>query len=229
MNFSQNNKIFIKDFDFLKISIKNEENRLKKTNNKYIDDKKIDNKILAKINLLSDMLSVPLNNVELKQSRVHGIGVFAIKHIVETEVITLYPADIIEYTPFEPDAQTGLIKKGVIFGNNTSKKSEEEYKLNHKIFDDYKCSIISKISIFGCPDNKNNPAYLGHFINDAAKPTKDPRSYPIYMNVVISKQNCMFYSVFDTLIAIVATRDIEPGEELFIPYSLDYWIDYNNK
>ena len=42
------------------------------------------------------------------------------------------------------------------------------------------------------------------------------------------KANCIFHNLKGDLhVAIVTTKDIKKGEELFISYGLGYWKSYN--
>jgi len=41
--------------------------------------------------------------------------------------------------------------------------------------------------------------------------------------------NCIFYNLKDLHIAIIATKDIEFREELFISYGIEYWNSFNKK
>ena len=52
-----------------------------------------------KVKSLTDRLPFELNNVILKQSNIHGRGVFTNKNINKGDLITFYPGDILEYYP----------------------------------------------------------------------------------------------------------------------------------
>jgi SET domain-containing protein len=188
-------------------------------NNKkyYIDYSKMEN--------LSNNLPFELNKVELKKSNTHGIGVFAKQNILCGELITFYPGDIVEYNPNEdrhiPGHITCIIK---------SKRLEEQSN-NQSYYDlmsnDYAFDINTKYTIIGNPSFKDDPNYMGHFINDGAKSNSTLKSNDIYYKISKLKENCDFYSLKDLHIAIIATKNINIGEELFIHYGIEYWQTHN--
>jgi len=71
-----------------------------------------------------------------------------------------------------------------------------------------------------CIDAYNTPQYKARYANDAAG-----------LSRVKGLKNNAVYEIFDDKCFIVATRDIESGEEIFVSYSKDYWdcIRYNIK
>jgi hypothetical protein len=187
-------------------------------NKKYVVD-------YLKMENLSDNLPFELNKVEVKKSTIHGVGVFAKKNIFCGELITFYPGDIVEYNPNEdrhiPGHITCVIK---------SKRLEEQFN-NQSYYDlmsnDYAFDINTKYTIIGNPYFNNDPNYMGHFINDGAKSNSILKSNDIYYKISKIKENCKFYSVKDLHIAIIATKNINIGEELFIHYGIGYWETYN--
>ena len=198
----------------------------------YRDEKKcrmqqctLDNKRylcnFKRMHTLSTMFPHGLNKVELKKSSVHGNGVFAKQNISEGELITFYPADIVKEYPNKDGDVDGHIEFRIF-----SKRFEEKIGRTDRknIHDAYCYSIDDTYSIVGSPYFKDDPNYLGHFINDGAKPTSGPKSINIYNKISRMKQNCRFQNLKEDLhVAIVATRDILKGEELFICYNAGYW------
>jgi len=174
--------------------------------------------------LLGIMLPLPLNNVELRQSRVHGRGVFATRKIIKNDVVTLYPGDVVTYHPGGRSNDPSKIVYD-FYGDGLSESSKTSHMKNRLRYKDYKNSIISSYDVIGTPENDKNPAYLGHFINDAVRCTNDERSVLIYTTETLAKANCAFRSINDLHIAVIATRDIEIGEELYIPYGATYWME----
>jgi hypothetical protein len=191
-------------------------------NKKYIIDKlKLDN--------LSFILPFELNKVELKKSNIHGYGVFAKQQILKNELITFYPGDFVEYYPNADGAINNHIttvyrseRYENQFGNNIHSDISKKYRNN-----DYRYDINEHYSIIGCSYFKDDSNYLGHFINDGAKTNSTEKSNKIYIKISSIKNNCNFYSLKDLHIAIIAIKDIEIGEELFIRYGIGYWNSYN--
>jgi uncharacterized protein len=71
-----------------------------------------------------------------------------------------------------------------------------------------------------CIDAFSTPQHKARYANDAAGLSR----------VKGLRNNCS-YQIFDDKCYIVAERDIEPGEEIFVDYTKDYWdcIRYNIK
>ena len=94
--------------------------------------------------------------------------------------------------------------------------------------DDYGFDIDNYYSICGHKDFTNDSNYLGHLINDGAKHNSTARSENIYLKISYLKSNCMFQkSKYGLYVAVVSTKNIEPGEELFISYGIPYWRSHN--
>lgn len=176
--------------------------------------------------VLGLVLQIPLNVVELRQSKIHGRGVFTRRKVAKDEVLTLYPADLITYRPdgFNDDPPKIGTSYGA-YGAGITEPARNNYLKNNQYYGDYGNQIIPFYRITGTPENDANPAYLGHFINDSARCTKDERSIDIYTVVTKAKQNCMFVSISGLHIAVVATRDIAADEELYVPYAVAYWTN----
>ena len=68
---------------------------------------------------------------------------------------------------------------------------------------------------------------MGHFINDGAKSNSTDKSNEIYKTITLLKKNCKFYNLKDLHVAIISTKNIKIGEELFISYGIGYWKSYN--
>lgn len=186
---------------------------------------KIDN---VKLEYLSNILPFELNKVEVKKSKIHGYGVFAKKNILKDKLITFYPGDIIEYLPNKDrginDHITGVFhsKRFVKqFGTTCDKKFRNN---------DYAYDINKNYTIIGSPYFKKDSNYMGHFINDGAKSNSTNKSNEIYKTITTLKANCKFYNLKEDLhIAIISTKKIKKGEELFISYGIRYWKSYNKK
>jgi hypothetical protein len=69
---------------------------------------------------------------------------------------------------------------------------------------------------------------LGHIINDGAKHNSTRKSENIYSKISFLKSNCGFFPLKNNLhVAVIATKDIEPDEELFVSYGITYWRYFN--
>lgn len=178
---------------------------------------------ILKTQCLTDIKPFNLNNVVLKKSEIHGLGLFARHPIKKDEIITFYPGDIIEYMPNgdrDQDHHIVAIFRSPRFTQLYGATKDIKYRDN-----DYAFDINKNYTIIGCTHFKDDPTYMGHFINDAAKADESHDSIRSYQKISIKNANCKFKSLYDLHIAIVATRDIVQGEELFLSYGLGYWVD----
>lgn len=156
----------------------------------------------ATINNLSvnSILNLKLDNVEIKNSQVHGKGVFSKKNIKMGDIITFYPFHVIIKNP---DSLT---------------KQDVEY------FGKYVYTISNKLMIAGLPDYCDDMTYVGHMINDSST-SKFKVSYE---RETYTHSNCAFINILNcdnncACVAVVATTDISIGDELFVPYGHEYW------
>jgi SET domain-containing protein len=187
-----------------------------KKHTKYIDHLKLD--------MLTKRLPFELDNVVIKSSNIHGRGLFANKNINKGDLITFYPADIVEYYPNKDGHKDGHI--AALFPSVEYAKKYGNQK--EKFLNAYGFMINSEYSIYGHPSFDNDKNYMGHFINDGAKSDSSEKADKIYTIVSLKKANCEFYILKGDLhVAIIASRDILEGEELFISYGIQYWQSYN--
>ena len=168
----------------------------------------------AKCAVLEHRNDFKIDNVELKQSNIPGAGrgVFATKNIKVGDLITFYPADYICYK-----YKTG---EYIIL------TSEIAHKAGYKDTDcnfEYCLRVDNNYSVIGDPRICNNNTYIGHLINDGYLPSKTDTSVEYYLNSS-KKSNCCFHSINGLQMVIIATKDINIGEELYITYGHKYWF-----
>ena len=223
MNNDDHNIKHIEDFLY-KTYLQNYKSKIKilkiNNNKNHID--------YLKFEYLTWTLPFNLNNVEVRKSKVHGLGVFAKKKILKGELITFYPGDILEYSPDENrdkgDRHLACFTSKRFNNHYKDKKPDKKDRNN-----DYAYDINKKYTIIGCPCFKDDPNYVGHFINDGAKSSLSERSKEIYIKITILKSNCVFYNLKNLHIAIISTKNININDELFISYGPEYWDSYNKK
>lgn len=173
----------------------------------------------------------PLNKVYVKQSKIHGDGVFAQTRIHKGEIITMYPCHVLIISPNEDYGTPGNVAMHVN-SDLVCRMYGETWRMSESFQDwhFYCLDVTKRYRIVGLPELRNDPAHMGHLINDAAKPSNDPRSHQIYIDVSTSKMNCVFYPLVPSMTAVVAHKDIEPNEEVLACYGLPYWksrMQYN--
>jgi hypothetical protein len=176
-------------------------------------------------------------NVILKPSPVHGKGVFAVRDIKAGSLLTLYPADIIQFRPkgITLEKAKFLTQEGGSALLSTSERIQNRIKSKTKLEKEflklkkYRLMISAQYSIVGDPTFDDNPFYLGHFINDRFTCTSSSeKARKLYLTLSMTKMNCRHVTIENDLhTAIVATRDLKCGEELFMSYGSDYWLEEN--
>lgn len=163
-----------------------------------------------------------LNNVVARPSPVHGTGVFATRDIQAGELVTLYPADAIVEVIGGSMGNCVPSEKLQDFCNGSAKKMKRVLKNQRE----YRFNVTDTVGIVGFPKFDQNPAYLGHMINDGARANSNLRSVPIYVAVTLKKMNCKFHICKATRhVAVIATRDMKKGEECFVSYGARYWVN----
>ena len=176
--------------------------------NDYLVDK-------AKMKCLNTILrhNGNINHIELKESNIHGLGLFTKEPIKKGDFITFYPADIVAYETGNGSAAIGYSQR---FLEHYENPAEHIKSCNRNILTVDKFYSITASRIFD-----SDLAYAGHFINDAS--SKD--SLEEYLEEVKEKQNCEFVEIRpnNLHVGIGAIRDIEPGEEILSSYGFKYW------
>ena len=176
--------------------------------NDYLVDK-------AKMKCLNTILrhNGNINHIELKESNIHGLGLFTKEPIKKGDFITFYPADIVAYETGNGSAAIGYSQR---FLEHYENPAEHIKSCNRNILTVDKFYSITASRIFD-----SDLAYAGHFINDAS--SKD--SLEEYLEEVKEKQNCEFVEIRpnNLHVGIGAMRDIEPGEEILSSYGFKYW------
>lgn len=181
--------------------------------------------ILGALQMGVDFNDEEIHKVEIKESKIHGLGVFAMQDIKKGELITYYPAHYVVLYP-EGRMNKGGVKKAYLEGK-TVKDHKFECPENAR---DYEFEINSFYSIAGDPRIYDNLTYVGHMINDGARGHStyekyDEKDERIYNMVVRAKCNAQHTFIADGLLSVktLAMRDIKAGEEILAPYGYGYW------
>jgi uncharacterized protein Veg len=180
---------------------------------------------LKKEELLTLKLGLNINKVHIKQSKIHGNGLFSSVNIKKGDIITLYPCDILAYYPDkdrEKDHYVSYIYSEILNENNELKTKFEQ---NRKYYKGYQLSVNDEYSIIGLPEYDNDPTYMGHICNDGARGhTLEDKI--IYDKISILKSNACFRNICDCMMAVVALRDISINEEILVTYGHGYWLTH---
>ena len=155
--------------------------------------------------------------LEIKNSSIHGKGVFAKNNIHPNQIISLYPCH-------------GIVKGEV--QRCEEKNSGDYYDL---LFNPNKYKIKltgeSDIFIYGNPYIQDDGS-LGHLINDSYKDVSDLKNLNKhniknclkYMLNSIKSDNCALVQC-NEYVYVKTTKYINKGEELFAPYGWQFWCE----
>jgi len=171
---------------------------------------------------------IPLDKAEVKASAIHGQGVFAKQKINKGELITIYPAHSISIHP------GGHSNPGVLGLLKSDLAEERELEFTKTIRKCYAFDVNQHYVIYGHPDLTDNPAFLGHMINDGAKghSTKtvhNQKYMMLYAKVSLALRNAKFELIGGLCVGVVATKEINIGDEVLVTYDYPYWISVNTK
>jgi len=144
-------------------------------------------------------------NVKLKKTKDKGLGLFATKVIKEGDVIAYYKSKVYRTKEHESDN---------VYIFEVYRKNGEAYK-----------RLIADIDEDSFSDPLNNIPFWGPFANE---PSKNQRvNCEIDINLKETYQDKTFLSPGDSVLyKLVATRKINPGDEILWYYGKDYERNY---
>ena len=176
------------------------------------------------------LLCTRLDGVNLSRCRVAqslspgaGNGVFATRGISEGEVVTLFPGDWLLNFESAADSwqRTSSSHASVMFGDHLPDDMRDEQHATSTAAREYAFALSPYISLIGDAMSRDDPAYLGHLMNDCAAMT-DPNEIITYALAAATRMNAAHILLEDCHVATVATRDITQGDEIVVTceYSL---------
>lgn len=197
----------------------------------YVSKKNIEkivDKVYEKLIFYRDMFLrlIPINNVVVKPSLIHGQGIFATKQLKKGEIITFYFPYFLEhvYTDTEKK-QEGIILVPVISRRSFTDNNDELSAMR-------KGSIKIDFDFFLVGDDKyiGDQRFLGHLANDPCDFSKGNIDFVKYEKEIIEKANAsvVSYSEDRKFIYLVATKTIKIDEEILVPYGANFWEIPNN-
>ena len=167
------------------------------------------------------------NFVYLKDSKIHGKGVFAAKDIKKGQDITIYPPHYVITYP----KRIWECKPNSLCHIMTSDFAEK-IAIDEHVRNNYSFLINDQIKIVGSPEITDKSCFLGHMINDGAKSHSTKSNYnekdhDIYIRISLLKRNVVFNIKNDNIVFITAIKDIAKDEEILITYNYNYWVSVN--
>lgn len=158
-----------------------------------------------------------LLKVEMKLSDGKGMGVFATKKIKKGETIAYYRIKVFKTKGYESPTD-------FVYSFEVYKKNGTEYKT--LIGDIYRGSFINP-KLDKTSEEGTYITYWGPFLNEPNKSKGEKINAEVELNLKDQYKDKKTTQVGDIITySIVATRDIEPGEELMWYYGSQYPRDY---
>lgn len=208
------------------------------------------------------LLSTRIPNLKLCHTRLGpstlpgaGRGLFATHDIVKGDLITCYPGDALLYEPPHDDGESydegeDLDMEAdeiVIWGAHVDEvdrwdedavfNGHEEGRggIDERPLTDYALWVCELYSVLAMPLLDTDPAYSGHFANDAGGHLAINGSGGVnvgveegiaaYVNESIKLSNAQLEVLEDSHMVAIARRNISEGEEIFVTYGMNYWME----
>ena len=153
-----------------------------------------------------------------------GRGLFATRRMRRGDVATVYPCDLMRVT--DPDGSAVLLGGRLVPEN-------ERWKLSRYMQFLRRDADGTTHEICGDPSKPFDAGACGHLAND---PHPDPTKLGVpgdseafgrgmveYVLRIQGSANCAMRPHRGVCVLLVATRDVEAGEELLVPYGYEYW------
>lgn len=196
----------------------------------YLSRKKLDgivDSVFMKLLFYRNMFRrlTPIDNVVVRESPVHGQGIFATKKIKNGDIITFYFPYFLEHVhvdkaDIERDGE-GIILTPVISRRNFSLENDGELSAMRR----GAIKIEKDFYLVGDDQYVADHRFLGHLANDPCDFSKGPVDALKYESEIINKANASIvsYSEDRKYVYLAAIRTIEIDEEIFVPYGTRYW------
>jgi len=187
-----------------------------------------------------DVLHMRLKNMALNRtfvgpSSIAGRGLFASCDCAEGDLLTCYPGDAMVLLPEDEDEEEEDNEEQqewtVLWGDHIdmTEDCDQDYVTKDWFLGNLIHAHGENVGIVGVPFLDQDPAYLGHFANDGAPSEMIPvceadcADYVLASNLAANAINEDIAS--ESHMVTVATRDIAQGEEIFVTYGPDYWLE----
>jgi hypothetical protein len=185
---------------------------------------------MAQENVCLSMLRTRLQNLRLNRCLVGpstipgaGNGLFAGRDILDGELITLYPGDcLLLWNKTVGDLSEDV---GVMFGSHVKGLDRDPSRVTTDEARSYELEVRIGRSIVADPLLADDPAYLGHFINDGSTLFDwKNSSRTVYSRESYNLHNAAFFVMEGCHYATIATKNIPKGQEIFVSYGEGYWL-----
>jgi hypothetical protein len=179
---------------------------------------------IIKLSLLYTRLNLNLNRTHVGPSTITGgtagRGLFASCDCKEGDLLTCYPGDAFVIIPDDsiPSEWT------VLWGDHVA--DPEAYDIIDNNLLGYMVHAYDDYGVVGLPSLAEDPAYLGHFANDGCADVPLCEADLAPYNIESDRlANAMHDDLGESHMVTTATRDISKGEEIFVTYGPEYWME----
>eukprot|EP00977_Amphora_coffeiformis_P008989 scaffold2033_cov164-Amphora_coffeaeformis.AAC.28 len=172
-----------------------------------------------------DDLDLKISKTTVQPSPIAGRGLFATVDCQPGDILTCYPGDGVIQTLDPEDEESWSI----VWGNHITAPEDRSRTTMKDLSETIRGYILymdQEHSIVGLPHYDTNPSYLGHFSNDGATcPPTCPAEVEAYVQESNAACNARHEGVSgDCHMVTVATRTISAGDEIFVTYGAEYWM-----
>ena len=167
-----------------------------------------------------DDFKLRLGRCRVDESNIHGDGLYASRDLAEGELITFFPADALLI--WEDGNRAGSDTM-VFFGKHVPQSERDAGPIIGERVKQYELYASGQFSAVGDPARRDDPAYLGHFANDACS-CLAPDDVERYRRESQERANAEAVVVENCHFALRATKPIAAGEEVLRSYGEGYWL-----
>lgn len=168
-----------------------------------------------------------LNRTALGPSTIPGAGrgLFATCDSIRAgDLLTCYPGDaLVTFLGAGDNRGEGTAEYAVRWSDHVPPEQRPA-----RLDDDlrgYMLHAQDNYGVLGLPALDRDPAYLGHFVNDGGR-LLSQAGFTDYVMDSFEKANAKHRDVDGGQHSVlVATRDLRAGEEVFVTYGPDYWME----
>lgn len=187
--------------------------------------KQITEKVYETIVFYRDMYMrmIDNNKVFIDDSPIHGKGVFALNKIKRGSIVTFYIPYLLEYVHNEKEKESYLIVP-LLSRRMFNESCQGELEILRKGTIKFNDNML----MIGDNDYYSDTRFVGHMVNDPCIFPEDRKiSFFEYEDQINLKSNVEVvpFNVDKRFMCLVSNRDIEPGEEILVPYGCNYWDD----
>lgn len=166
------------------------------------------------------MRLIDIDKVYVKNSPIHGKGVFASKDIKKGTIITFYFPYFIEIVHNKNNKESY-----VIIPILSRRKFDEKTNNLLDALRQGTIKVAENMMLIGDDEFYSDSRFLGHMVNDPCDFSERKPTYEEYDLEVSFKANASVipYDGDRRFTYLVSTKDIEKDEEILVPYGCSFW------